>query len=72
MGVFKDPRMDLAFVRTWKSKEDYCAEEAIRRQEEIEALQKELTEYRKLGTVDFLRELLAIHTTAAREVNPVE
>ncbi len=58
MGIFQDPWMDRAFVRTWESDKDYCAEEAFRRQGEIEELRRELREYRSLGMIDHLRELV--------------
>ncbi len=58
MGIFKDPRMDSTFVKTWKSDKDYCAEEVIRRQDEIEELRRELRKYQSLGRIGHLRELV--------------
>lgn len=58
MGLFKDPRMDFAFIRTWDSTETYCAKEAMRRSDEIEQLKRELAEYRALGPVNYLRDLI--------------
>ena len=57
MGLFKDPRMDMVFEKTWDSTETHCAKVAMSRWDEIKRLKNELDQYRALGPIDRLREL---------------
>ena len=57
MGLFKDPRMDMVFEKTWDSTETHCAKVAMSRWDEIKRLKNELDQYRALGPNDRLREL---------------
>lgn len=57
MGLFKDPRMDMVFEKTWDSTETHCAKVAMSRWDELKRLKNELDQYRALGPIDRLREL---------------
>ena len=57
MGLFKDPRMDMVFEKTWDSTETHCAKVAMSRWDEIKRLKNELDQYRALGPIDRLRDL---------------
>lgn len=45
--MFKDPRMDMAFIRTWGTMEEHCAKVAMNRAEEIIRLDDENQRLRK-------------------------
>lgn len=40
--MFKDPRMDMAFIRTWETAEEHCAKTAMSRADEIFKLRSEI------------------------------
>ena len=40
--MFKDPRMDMAFIRTWETAEEHCEKVAMSRADEIFKLRSEI------------------------------
>ena len=53
-GIFKDPRMDMTFIKTWDSREEHCAKVAMTRSDEL----RSVTEKKK-NAIQEMKELYA-------------